>query len=96
MVKVQVTKAERKKWKKSLKNYYPGSYTKAIISKAAESHITLTESDVYSFFNQGIVKWATVILQASETLIEEAKNKEAERKERLQSLTNPLPSTGTL
>lgn len=96
MVKVKVPKSERRKWQKLLKNYYPGNYRKAIISKAAESHVTLSESDVNSFFSKGIVKWANVILLATEALIEEAKNKEADRSERFQILAKPLSSTGTL
>lgn len=94
MVKIKVPKAERRKWQKLLKNYYPGSYVKAIISKAAQSSVTLSESDVSSFFNRGIAKWATVILQASEALIEDAKTKEADRTERLNNLSVSQKSAG--
>lgn len=92
MVKFQVSKAERRNWKKLLKTHYPGGYVKAIVSKAAETHITLSESDVMSFYNRGIVKWAAVILQASAALIEEAKAKQVERAEKLTELSAPQKS----
>lgn len=92
MVKVKVPQSERKDLKKLLKKYYAGNYTKPIISKAAEKGVTLSESDVYSFFNQGIHVHASIISDVVFVLVQDAKAKEAERKERLQTLNNPPKS----
>lgn len=95
MVKLKVPESERKSLKKLVKQYYGGKYTTPIIAKAAERGVTLSGSDVYSFFNQGIIQHSALINDIVFTLVQEAKAKGIERKEKLNIMASP-PKSATL